>query len=252
MDKRRIIPCLDIRDNQVVKGVNFENIREVGDPCVLAASYSEAGADELMLLDITATAEGRVAFTSLVSQIAEVVSIPITVGGGIQSVDAAKALLDSGARRISVSSHAVANPSLIDALVKELGSEKVVCAIDAQREEDSWQVVTRGGKHRSGKELLGWATEVSERGAGELLITSMAADGVRGGFDLALYQAVESMVSTPLIASGGAGSMEHFATVFQETGVSAALGASIFHFGVVNIAKLKHFLLQCDIPILHR
>lgn len=250
MDKGRIIPCLDIREGKVVKGVNFLNIREVGDPLELAKFYDTSEADELVMLDIAATVEGRPVFTELVATIAKEVSLPITVGGGVRSVDDAQSLFDSGASKVSVSSQAVAEPSLIDALATRFGTDRIVCAIDVKRRgEGSWTVVTRGGSSDSGLDVFDWATEVVKRGAGEILLTSMDTDGVRQGYDIELYRQVGEAIDVPLIASGGAGTMAHFEEVFTKTGVSGALGASIFHFREVEIPKLKIFLSQCGIPM---
>lgn len=250
MDERQIIACLDIKDGQVVKGVNFINLREVGDPLELGAYYERDGADELAMLDITATVEGRKTFFDLVSRMRSAVSLPITVGGGIRSADDAARLFDSGASKVSVSSQAVAEPALIDALAERFGSERIVLAVDARRSgEDSWTVVVRGGREESGRDCCAWIAEASERGAGQILLTSMDCDGAKGGYDLALYQAACRATPLPIIASGGAGTMAHFVDVFTQTGVSAALGASIFHFHDIEIPKLKIFLQQCGIPM---
>ncbi len=250
MDEKRIIACLDIKDGLVVKGVNFVNLKEAGDPLALGQYYQESGADELAMLDITATVEGRKTFAELVTRMRSVVSFPITVGGGIKCVAEAQRLFDSGATKVSISSQAVLTPSLIDDLARTFGSERIVCAIDVRREaEGRWKVVTRGGREETPLECLMWAEEAQRRGAGEILLTSMDCDGAKGGYDIELYQAVCSVLSIPVIASGGAGTMAHFVDVFTKTGVSAALGASIFHFHDVEIPKLKIFLQQCGIPM---
>lgn len=253
MDEKRIIACLDIKDGSVVKGVNFINLKEVGDPLELGVYYETSGADELAMLDITATVEGRATFASLVEAMRARVEIPITVGGGIKSVEDASRLFDSGASKVSVGSQAILTPPLIDDLAHRFGSERIICAIDVKRSPDGrWGVVSRGGRTETGRDCIAWASEVASRGAGEILLTSMDCDGAKNGFDIPLYRAVCEAVEIPITASGGAGKMAHFAEVFTETGVSAALGASIFHFREVEIATLKIFLSQCGIPMRNR
>ncbi|MCK9548902.1 MAG: imidazole glycerol phosphate synthase subunit HisF [Sphaerochaeta sp.] len=253
MDEKRIIACLDIKDGMVVKGVNFVNLKEVGDPLDLGSAYDQGGADELAMLDITATVEGRRTFASLVTSMRQVVTIPITVGGGIRSLDDAKRLFDSGADKVSVASQAILTPSLIDDLARTFSSAQIVCAIDVKRSPDNgYQVVSRGGRSETDWECVAWAREVAARGAGEILLTSMDCDGAKEGFDIELYRTVTSAVTIPVTASGGAGTMAHFAEVFTQGGVSAALGASIFHFHEVEIATLKIFLTQCGIPMRNR
>lgn len=247
---RRIIPCLDIKDGRTVKGVNFENIRDAGDPVELAVRYCEEGADELVFLDITATHEKRKTLIDLVKRIAQQVNIPFTVGGGISSVADVSALLDAGADKISVNSAAVRDPSLITELSKRFGSQCIVLAIDAcLNAENSYEVYLNGGRVPTGLNALDWARRGTELGAGEILLTSMNADGTKQGFDIELVKMISTQVSIPVIASGGAGTMEHFATVFQEAGADAALAASIFHFRTVELPVLKQFLFQQHIAI---
>lgn len=254
MDKKRIIACLDIKDGAVVKGVGFTNLRHAGDPILLAEQYDRDGADELVLLDIGATVEKRGPMLTLVEELADRIEIPITVGGGVASIDDASALLARGASKVSVSSRAVEEPSLIRELADKFGSQRIVCAIDAKRRTDgsSWEVVTRGGRHATGLDCIEWVVQVTELGAGEILLTSMDSDGAKSGYDLALYQAVCKAIDLPIIASGGAGTMDHFAEVFTKSGVAGALGASIFHFQEVEIPKLKIFLAQYGIPMRNR
>lgn len=240
MNRKRIIACLDVKDGRVVKGVNFVGLSDAGDPIGLARHYSELGIDELVLLDITATVEKRKTFIDLVRGVSEGISVPLTVGGGIASVEDAKALLEAGAAKISINSMAVRDPSLIAAIANAVGSERLVVAIDAKE----GRVAVQGGRVVTDRKVVDWAKEVERLGAGEILLTSMDHDGVKEGYDIALTKAVAAAVSIPVIASGGAGTMEHFARVFEETGVSGALGASVFHFGTIDIPKLKIFLAQ--------
>ena len=240
MNGKRIIACLDVKDGRVVKGVNFVGLSDAGDPIGFARHYSELGIDELVLLDITATVEKRKTFIDLVRGISEGVSVPLTVGGGIASVEDAKALLEAGAAKVSINSMAVRDPSLITAIANAVGSERLVVAIDAKE----GRVAVQGGRVVTDRKVVDWAKEVERLGAGEILLTSMDHDGVKEGYDIALTKAVAAAVSIPVIASGGAGTMEHFVRVFEETGVSGALGASVFHFGTIDIPKLKIFLAQ--------
>lgn len=240
MNRKRIIACLDVKDGRVVKGVNFVGLSDAGDPIGLARHYSELGIDELVLLDITATVEKRKTFIDLVRGVSEGISVPLTVGGGIASVEDAKALLEAGAAKVSINSMAVRDPSLIVAIANAVGSERLVVAIDAKE----GRVAVQGGRVVTDRKVVDWAKEVERLGAGEILLTSMDHDGVKEGYDIALTKAVAAAVSIPVIASGGAGTMEHFARVFEETGVSGALGASVFHFGTIDIPKLKIFLAQ--------
>ncbi len=249
MLSKRIIPCLDIRNGQTVKGVNFVNIREVGDPVELGRRYSEQGADELVFLDITATHEGRKTFVELVKRIAFNLNIPFTVGGGISELKDADALLAAGADKISINSSAIKNPQLIDDLVRYFGSQFVVVAIDAREENNHWEATMHGGRIRTGKELFSWAREVENRGAGEILFTSMNHDGTKNGFANEALAHLAGMLTIPLIASGGAGTMEHFADLFINGKADAGLAASIFHFGEIAIPDLKHYLRNAGINV---
>ncbi len=247
---KRIIPCLDIKDGQTVKGVNFINIRNVGDPVELAALYAQEGADELVFLDITATHEGRKTFVELVRRIAREINIPFTVGGGISELKDADALLSAGADKISINSSAVRNPQLIDDLALNFGSQFVVLAIDARGDDTGhWTVTVNGGRIPTEKELFKWAKEGEGRGAGEILFTSMNHDGTRNGFACEELAHMSDMLRIPVIASGGAGNMEHFADVFTVGKADAGLAASIFHFKDIAIPDLKAFLRQKGIVV---
>ncbi len=239
---KRIIPCLDIKDGRTVKGVNFVNLRDAGNPVDLAARYAAEGADELVFLDITATHEERKTFATLVHRIAQAINIPFTVGGGIGSMSDVLVLLESGADKVSVNSAAVRNPLLINDLAKEFGSQCIVVAIDAKQDDGDWWVYLNGGRLRTAHRALAWATEAEERGAGEILLTSMDHDGSKNGFAIELTRAVSERVGIPVIASGGAGSMAHFTEVFTEGKADAALAASIFHFGEIAVPDLKRYL----------
>ena len=245
---KRIIPCLDIRDGQTVKGINFVGLRQVGDPVELGAKYAAEGADELVYLDISASEEGRRTFTELVGRIAARIDIPFTVGGGISSVDDAGRLLDAGADKITLNSAAVANPALIDAIAAKYGSQFVVAAIDARTVEGRWVVTTHGGKRPAGRELFAWASEAADRGAGEILFTSMDHDGTRGGYPCDTFAQL-SLLPVPVIASGGAGSVQHIADVLTLGRADAALAASIFHYGEIPIPVLKRELRARNIPV---
>jgi len=246
---KRIIPCLDIKDGRTVKGVNFVNIRDAGDPVELAAQYAAQGADELVFLDISATNEQRKTFASLVKDIARHINIPFTVGGGISSVADVAPLLEAGADKVSVNSAAVRNPQLIDALSKAFGAQCIVLAIDARKIDNDWIVHTHGGKNPTDKKLFSWAKEGQERGAGEILFTSMDHDGTKNGFANDALHTLNSSLQIPVIASGGAGNMAHFVDTFHSGKADAALAASIFHFGEIKIPDLKSFLKQKGIPI---
>lgn len=239
---KRIIPCLDVKDGQTVKGVNFENLRNVGDPVELARRYSEEGADELVFLDITASAEGRNTFTEMVERVAKVINIPFTVGGGINAFSDVERLLYAGADKVSINSAAIRNPQLIDEISSKFGSQVCVCAIDARQEADGeWYCYVKGGRERTDHRLFDWAAEVADRGAGEILFTSMNHDGVKTGYaNGALAQL--STLPIPIIASGGAGNMQHFYDAFSIGRADAALAASVFHFGEISIPELKRFL----------
>ena len=247
---KRIIPCLDVRDGRVVKGVNFVNIRDAGDPVELAAYYSDQGADEIVFLDITATSDGRDTVVDVVERTAARVFVPLTVGGGIRSLEDFQRLLRAGADKISVNSAAVKDPQLIARAARRFGSQCVVLAIDARRRPEGWyEVVVAGGRTPTGLDVVEWARQGQHLGAGEILLTSMDADGTRAGFDLEMTAAVSQAVTIPVIASGGCGSLEHFAQVFQHTGCDAALAASLFHFGELSIPQVKEYLDGKHIPV---
>lgn len=247
---KRIIPCLDVRDGRVVKGVNFVNIRDAGDPVELAKYYSDQGADEIVFLDITATSDARKTVADVVERTASQVFVPLTVGGGIRTLEDFQQLLRAGADKISVNSAAVKDPTLISRAAERFGSQCVVLAIDARsRGDGTWEVVTAGGRVSTGLDAVEWAKRGVELGAGEILLTSMDADGTKAGFDLLLTKAVTDAVSVPVIASGGCGSLEHFAEVFRATGCDAALAASLFHFGELTVPQVKEFLRNQNIPV---
>ena len=251
---RRIIPCLDIKDGRTVKGVQFVNIRDAGHPVELAMQYAAMGADELVFLDITATHEGRKTFAELVLDIARHLNIPFTVGGGISSVADASRLLEAGADKVSVNSSAVANPALIDELATEFGSQFVVVAMDTRQQaaddgQTEHRIFTHGGRRITPLHTVNWAKEAYNRGAGEILLTSMNTDGAKTGFALDITAQVAAAVGIPVIASGGAGAMHHFAEVFTQTVAEAALAASIFHFAEIGIPALKQYLAQQQIPV---
>lgn len=240
--KKRIIPCLDIKDGETVKGVNFVDIRSAGDPIELAKRYVKEGADELVFLDITATIEGRKTFAELVHEISKEMNIPFTVGGGISSVDDAKVLLNAGADKISINSAAVRNPNLVKEIAEEFGSQFLVVAIDAGLVDHECRVFVKGGREATEQGVLAWAREVESLGAGEILLTSMQHDGTKNGFAIELTNQLTELLNIPVIASGGAGSKEHFREVFEETGATGALAASVFHFGEIPIPELKQYL----------
>ncbi len=237
---KRIIPCLDIKNGQTVKGVNFENLKFAGDPIELAKKYSNQGADELVFLDITATNEKRKTIAELVEKVAKNVFIPFTVGGGISSIEDIRAILSAGADKISINSSAVKNPQIINDCVNYFGSQCIVIAIDAKKIDNDYYVHINAGKKNTGIKLVNWAKEVESRGAGEILLTSMDFDGTQQGFDIEMNKVVANLVKIPVIASGGAGAnSEHFRDVFEKTNVDAALAASIFHYDTLPINKLK-------------
>lgn len=246
---KRIIPCLDINDGRTVKGINFINLRDAGDPVELGARYAADGADELVFLDITATHEKRKTLVELVKRIAHSINIPFTVGGGVGSVEDVSALLAAGADKISVNSAAVRNPQLVSDLAREFGNQCIVVAIDAKQEDGDWWVYLNGGRLRTEVRALAWASEVEERGAGEILLTSMDHDGSKNGFAIELTRAVSERLYIPVIASGGAGEKEHFTEVFREGKADAALAASIFHFGEIPVPVLKAFLQKEKINV---
>jgi cyclase len=244
---KRIIPCLDIKNGRTVKGVNFENLIDAGDPVELAKYYSENGADELVFLDISATKEKRKTLVDLVERIAKNVNIPFTVGGGISSVGDVSILLQSGADKVSVNSSAVKNPELINHLANKFGSQCIIVAIDAKQIDNNWKVYLVGGKVPTEIDLFEWAAEVEKRGAGEILFTSMNHDGTKDGYANQTLAIISQLVNIPVIASGGAGNMQHFADVFKIGKSDAALAASVFHFNEISIAELKQFLNNQDI-----
>ena len=246
---KRIIPCLDIKDGRTVKGTNFIELRDAGDPVELAMRYCEEGADELVFLDITATTEKRKTLARLVREIATHINIPFTVGGGINTIEDVSILLENGADKISINTSAVKNPKLINELAKNFGSLCVVVAIDAKHIDNNWKVVTHGGRNATTLLTTDWAKEASDRGAGELLLTSMENDGTKAGFAIDITKKVTNSVAVPVIASGGAGSMAHFADVFQQANADAALAASIFHFKEIAIPDLKRYLNNQHIPV---
>ena len=246
---KRIIPCLDIKDGRTVKGINFENIRDAGDPVALGALYAKQGADELVFLDISATDENRKTFSELVKEIALHLNIPFTVGGGISTVEDVGRLLEAGADKVSINSAAVREPKLIDDLSRAFGSQCIVLAIDARKTINQWVVHTHGGKKPSDKKLFSWAKEGQERGAGEILFTSMDHDGTKNGFALDPLEKLHNLLNIPVIASGGAGQMTHFIDAFSLGKADAALAASIFHFGEISIPELKNFLIKNNINI---
>lgn len=250
MLKKRIIPCLDIKDGRTVKGVNFIGLRDAGDPVELAKRYVSEGADELVFLDITATVENRKTLTELVSRIAKEINIPFTVGGGIKSVEDAHSIINAGADKVSINSSAVERPKLITEIARQFGSQCVVLAVDTKLEENGeWIVYTHGGRISTQLNTVEWAKRGEQLGAGELLLTSMNNDGMKAGFALDITDKVSNAVNIPVIASGGAGSMDHFAAVFKQTKASAALGASVFHFGEITIPALKEYLKEQNIAI---
>ncbi len=246
---KRIIPCLDVKNGETVKGTNFVNLRSAGDPVELGKAYSEAGADELCFLDITASYEGRKTFTDMVTRVAAEINIPFTVGGGINEIADVERLLCAGADKVSVNSAAIRRPQLIDEITGRFGSQVCVCAIDARHDEDGWHCYTKGGRERQELGLLEWAHEAQERGAGEILFTSMDHDGVKEGYANEMLAQLADTLSIPVIASGGAGKMEHFRDAFTLGKADAALAASVFHFGEISIAELKEYLRGENISV---
>lgn len=251
MITRRIIPCLDVKDGRVVKGINFVGLREVGDPAELAKQYYEQGADELVFLDITATHEHRETMVHIVEKVAEQVFMPFTVGGGIRTADEIRAVLRAGADKVSLNSAAVRNPDLISQSASLFGSQCIVLAVDGRMREtkDGWNAVINGGRIDTGIDAVEWIKEGVAKGAGEILLTSMDADGTKNGFDLPFLKAVRKEVNVPIIASGGCGSLEHFAEAFTEANADAALAASLFHYGELSISEVKDYLRDKNIPV---
>lgn len=250
MYAKRVIPCLDVKNGRVVKGISFVNLRDAGDPVECAVAYDKKGADELVLLDITATHEGRSTMVDIVTRVANSIFIPFTVGGGIRTTADFKELLRAGADKISVNSAAVRNPDLINEAAQKFGSQCVVCAIDAKRRaEGGWEVYLNGGRLPTGIDAVKWAQEAVSRGAGEILLTSMDCDGQKTGYDIALTRAVSESVGVPVIASGGAGALEHFSDALTVGKADAVLAASLFHFNEIPIADLKDYLQKQGIPV---
>ena len=246
---KRIIPCLDIKDGQTVKGTNFVNLRQAGDPVELGKAYSEQGADELVYLDITASFEGRKTFTELVKRIAAHINIPFTVGGGIHELSDVDRLLNAGADKVSINSAAIRNPQLIDDIAAHFGSQVCVVAIDARQTPDGWKCYLNGGRKETDRALFDWAHEANERGAGEILFTSMDHDGVKNGYANEALSRLSDMLTIPVIASGGAGCKEHFKDAFIKGKADAALAASVFHFGEISIPELKSYLCKEGINV---
>lgn len=246
---KRIIPCLDVKDSRVVKGVNFINLRDAGDPVESARCYSEEGADEVVYLDITASVEKRGAFLEVVKKTAEQVFIPLTVGGGIRGIEDIRSLLKSGADKVSINTAAVERPDLVKHSSEEFGSQCIVVAIDAKRKDSGWEVYTYGGRKPAGMDAVKWAKKVEKLGAGEILLTSMDRDGTKKGYDLELTRAVSEAVTIPVIASGGAGEPEHLYDAFTKGKADAALAASIFHYNEYPVPKVKQFLKDKGIAI---
>ena len=246
---KRIIPCLDIKDGQTVKGINFENLRLAGDPVELGAEYSRQGADELVFLDITATHEGRKTFADLVRRIARNINIPFTVGGGIYELSDVDKLLNAGADKVSINSAALRNPQLIEEIARHFGSQVCTIAIDAKLDNGEWTCYLNGGRIATGRKLFEWAKEAQERGAGEILFTSMDHDGVKQGFPNDALCTLSESLNIPIIASGGAGEMSHFYDAFTQGKADAALAASIFHFKEISIPELKQYLKEKGIPV---
>lgn len=250
MHTKRIIPCLDVNNGRVVKGVNFVNLRDAGDPVEIAAMYNKSMADEIVFLDITASSDARNIMLDVVSRTAEQVFIPLTVGGGIRTVEDFRAILSAGADKISVNSAALKRPELINEAAERFGNQCVVVAIDAKRRDDNgFDVYLNGGRINTGKDAVEWAVEAEKRGAGEILLTSMDCDGTKAGYDIKLTKAISDAVSIPVIASGGAGEMEHFAEALTDGGAEAALAASLFHYRELDIMDLKKYLAQRNIPV---
>jgi cyclase len=249
MTAKRIIPCLDVKDGRVVKGVNFLNLKDKGDPVELASRYEEEGADEIVFLDISATVEGRKTLFEKVRQTAEVISVPLTVGGGIRSLQDAEKAFDSGADKVSINTAAVENKGLITQIADQFGRQALVVAIDAKRVGNSFRVFVRSGTQDTGLEVVAWAREVEALGAGEILLTSIDRDGTRMGYDIELTDAVSRAVRIPVIASGGAGEMRHFLEVFERTKADAALAAGVFHEGLIRIPELKSYLKKSGVEV---
>ena len=249
MLKKRIIPCLDIKDGRTVKGINFVDIRDAGDPIELAKKYVEQGADELVFLDITATLENRSTLIELVQRIAKEINIPFTVGGGIKSVEDVAKLIEAGADKVSINSWAVKRPELITEIANQFGSQCVVVAVDTKFEDKQWKVFVNGGRTITTLNTINWAKQVEQLGAGEILLTSMNNDGTKTGFAIDITKKVSKAVNIPVIASGGAGSKQHFKSVFEKTSATGGLAASVFHYGEIKMPELKEYLKKQNIAI---
>jgi len=246
---KRIIPCLDVRDGITVKGVNFVNLQEVGDPPLMASAYEGQGADEIVFLDISASAEGRKTLMHVVERTAEHLFVPLTVGGGIRSREDMRTALNAGADKVSINTIAVQRPEVISECAMDFGRQCVVVAIDAKSEGSSWKVYTHGGRRRTELDAIEWASRAQELGAGEILLTSMDADGTKDGYDIPLTQKVAEAVDIPVIASGGCGNAEHIYQVLSRTGAEAALAASIFHYGELTVSQVKDYLREKGVPV---
>jgi len=250
MHTKRIIPCLDVKNGRVVKGVNFVNFRDAGDPVEVAAFYNKAGADELVFLDITASHEGRNTMIDVVARTAEQVFIPFTVGGGIRTIEDIRNMLKAGADKVSLNSYALKNPQAVKEAAERFGSQCIVVAIDAKRRENGgWDAYLNGGRINTGKDVLEWAAEAEKLGAGEILLTSMDCDGTKAGYDIELTKAVSSAVGIPVVASGGAGNEQHFYEALTQGGADAALAASLFHYRELEISKVKEYLREKNVPV---
>jgi imidazole glycerol-phosphate synthase subunit HisF len=249
MLKKRIIPCLDIKDGRTVKGINFVDIQDAGDPIELAKKYVEQGADELVFLDITATNEKRKTLASLVEKIAKEINIPFTVGGGVNTLEDVAVVIKAGADKVSLNTAAIKNPTLISAIANQYGSQCVVVAIDTKKVNNEWMVYSNGGKINTGLTTIEWAIQAASLGAGEILLTSMNNDGTKNGFAIDITNTISNAVNIPIIASGGAGTMQHFENVFTQTKATGALAASVFHYSEIAIPDLKNFLKNKNIPI---
>ena len=249
MSARRIIPCLDVADGRVKKGVQFVALRDAGDPVDCARAYDAQGADELCFLDISASHEGRDTMVEVVARTADSIFLPLTVGGGVRSVEDARRLLRAGADKIAINSAALARPELIDELAAAFGAQAIVLAIDARQKPGGWEIYARGGRDATGRDVLAWADEVARRGAGEILLTSMDRDGTKAGYDLALTRAVADAVPIPVIASGGVGTLAHLAEGLTDGGADAVLAASIFHFGEITVPEAKRYLIERGISV---
>ncbi len=246
---KRIIPCLDVKDGRVVKGINFVNLKDAGDPVSIAKAYDQAQADEIVFLDITASHEKRAIMLDIVKQTAEQVFMPLTVGGGVNSVEDIRILLNAGADKVSMNTAAIKNPTLVREAAEKFGSQCIVVAIDAKKVGDHWEVFTHGGRNATGKDAIKWAQEVADLGAGEILLTSMDFDGTKNGYDIHLTNQICQAVNIPVIASGGAGKLQDFAEVFQKTSADAALVASVFHYGELKVSEVKEHLKKHNIKV---